>query len=196
MKTAVTAVISAGTFIFILLFSFQNCQNSSPPNETRSQALNSLSTGAAIDLNQESMTSVNFLMSDSKVVHQAGNSYQINYNKKLQIDLKTGEISVTNDLDSQTDSYCLTESLKNELVTILKSSQICKTQPNLPEGQVCTQALRLAYAQVQTQRENFDLGSATDGCGNNAVDLCGDQPNLLKGYIENIKKQYSQLMCQ
>lgn len=188
-------VVGAITAALIILFSFQNCQKPPYPDVISSQNLQSVGSSDKIDLNQEAVDSVSFLVQETKIVTKAGNSYQINYNKILNINLKTGVLSEGSDLGSETVNYCLTESLKNELVSILKSSQVCRTQPSLPAGVVCTQAVKLPYAQVFTSREQFDLGSASDGCGSNGVDLCDDQSNFLKAYIEALNKQYQQMVC-
>jgi len=191
-----TAAFSSVLGVLILLFSFQNCQNSQPSDEINEKALNSVGVAAnSIDLNQEAMERVDFIIPASKVVSQANHTYQINYNKILKIDIKTGAILESSDLDATTATYCLSESLKNKLMSILNSSQICKASPNLPAGTMCSQVMRPPYAQLLTNREQYDLGSATDSCGNNSVDLCGDQANLLKIYIENFKNQYKQLLC-
>lgn len=192
MKSAAASSIIA---VFILLFSFQNCQNPPHPDEVSGQALNAVGISNSIELNQEALQSISFIINDFKIITKAGNTYQLNYNKTLQIDLKTGTILETSDIDNETVKYCLNESLKNELVSILKSSQVCKSQPNLPEGTVCSQVMKLPYAQLFTDKVQYDLGSATDGCGSSSIDLCGDQSNLLKAYIENLKKQYQQMIC-
>lgn len=192
MKTAVASSIAA---TFILLISFQNCQKPPHPDEINGQPIRAVASSSKIDLNQEAVLSVNFVVQDTKVITKAGNSYQINYNKILQIDLKTGIISESSDLSSEILTYCLTEALRNELVSILKSSQVCKLQQNLPAGTVCSQVMKMAYAQVFTTREHYDLGAASDGCGSNSMDLCDNQSSLLKGYIEAVKKQYQQLAC-
>lgn len=196
MKIALVSTIGAA---LILLISFQNCQKPPYADEINSQVLNAIGSSGSdynkVDLNQEAVDSINFLIQDSQIVSRAGKTYQINYNKTLQINLKTGNILESSDLSGETAHYCLTEALKNELIAILKSSQVCKKQQNSPAGSVCTQVMKLPYAQVMTSREQFDLGSASDGCGNNSIDLCESQPDLLKGYIEAIKKQYQQLVC-
>ncbi|MEK6628084.1 MAG: hypothetical protein AABY53_05620 [Bdellovibrionota bacterium] len=183
---AASSIIAA----FILFFSFQNCQPLPGADEVSA-------TGVLkrIELNQEDLQSINFIINDSKVVTKAGNTYQLNYNKTLQLDLKTGIILETSDIDSETGRYCLNEILTDEVISILKTSEICQTLPNLPEGTVCSQVVKLPYAQLLTDKEQYDLGAANDGCGSNSIDLCGDQSNLLKAYIENLKKQYQQMSC-
>lgn len=192
MKTAIGSLIVA---VFIILFSFQNCQKPPHPDEISGQALSSVRSTDKIDLSQLALNSVNFIVQDTQVVTKAGNSYQVNYNKTLQIDLKTGVITESSDLSAETFSYCLNTGLKNELISILKSSQVCKNQPKLPTGTVCTQVIKLPYAQLFTSGEQFDLGSSSDGCGSNSIDLCENQSDSLKGYIEALKKQYKQLAC-
>lgn len=189
----VSLVVATAT----ILFSFQNCQKPPHPDEINTQALNTVSAATSmVDLGQESVVSLDIFIPDSKIVTKAGNSYQINYNLILKIDLVTGQMVETSDLDSQASTYCLSEQLRNELISILKSSQVCQTQPQLSDDVVCSQAIQSPYAQVFTSKSQYDLGTASDGCGHNLIDLCGDQSSMLKAYIENIKKNYKQLICK
>jgi hypothetical protein len=187
-------VIGGLAVVLTLLLSFQNCQKPPHPDEINQVSLN-LNTAQKIDLNQEVVDSVNLIFQDSKVVSKAGHNYQVLYNKTLNVDLKTGVIVESSDIDSSTANYCLTQALKNELVSIIKASQVCRTGVDQNNQQVCGQAIQLPYAQLITSREQFNLGSASDTCGNNSIDLCEDQPNLLKGYILSLKNSYKQLTC-
>jgi hypothetical protein len=177
-----------------LLLSFQNCQKPPHPDEINLVSLNA-ELSQKVDLNQEMLDKVSLVFQDSKIVTKAGHSYQVLFSKTLQIDLSSGVILESSDIDSTTAHYCLTEDIKNELVSILKASQICKSGPAQNNQQVCGQSIQLPYAQVLTSRETFDLGSASDTCGNNSVDLCDEQPILLKGFIQSLKAQYKQLTC-
>ncbi len=193
MKYITAAVAS----LFVLLFSFQNCQKSPSAEDVTIPAVN-ISVGnstAKVDLNQQIINNISFILQDSKVVTQAGNTYQINYFKTLQIDLNTGLLAESSDLDAQVNNYCLTNALKNELLSILKASQICQSGVNSSGNRMCSQMVKMPYAQLQTSTAQFNLGSATDSCDSNLVDLCGDQPSLLKGFIASLKNQYKQLNC-
>ncbi|MEQ1722301.1 MAG: hypothetical protein ABL930_03940 [Pseudobdellovibrio sp.] len=180
--------------ILTLLLSFQNCQKPPHADEINQVSLGS-SAAQKVDLNQEVIGSVNLIFEDSKIVTKAGHSYQVLYNKTLKVDLNTGVIVESSDINSNTANYCLNEELKSELVSILKASQVCKSGSVTSSQEVCGQAIQLPYAQLITSREQFDLGSASDTCGNNSVDLCEDQPSLLKGYIQNLKAIYKQQSC-
>lgn len=186
-------VASVAISVLVLLISFQNCQKPPYPDELNSSNISTFSNRA--DLGLESIRVVGFIVPATQTVIKAGNTYQINYNKVLTIDVNTGVITESSDIAATTAEFCLTAALKNELISILKSSQVCTRQPSLPAGTMCSQVLKLAYAQVVTSNAQYELGSASDGCGSNSIDLCDDQPNVLKGYIEAIKNQYQQLSC-
>lgn len=190
MKKEVVSILAA---VFVLLVSFQNCQKPPYPDELNSSNVNAFSNRT--DLGLEAIQGVVFIIPATQTVVKAGNSYQINYNKVLTIDITTGVIAESSDIAATTAEFCLNSALRNELVSILKSSQVCKKQPVLPPGTMCSQVLKLAYARVVTSKAQYELGSASDGCGSNSIDLCDDQPNILKGYIEAIKNQYQQLTC-
>jgi hypothetical protein len=192
MKLVAISVIS----FFVILFSFQNCQKSPHPDEINGNLkLNNNSLDGKIDLDKEKVSSLSVFVEDQKPVTRAGNTITIKYNKTLLVDLDSGFITESNDLDSNTANYCLTDDLKNELTTILNSAQICKSEPTSGTDVVCTQALIPAYAQIFTSQDQYDLGSASDGCGNNKVDLCGEQAQILKSYLANLKNQYPSLTC-
>ena len=189
-------VLASLVMVFVLLFSFQNCQKTPFPDEINGQNFNSTNQ-EKVDLSSESMESINFLIEATDTInHPSGHTYQVKYFKNLQIDLVTGIILESSDLNSNTANYCLTDELREELVHILSASQVCTTQPDIPANTVCTQVMKTPYAQLVTLKQQFDLGSASNGCGSNSVDLCGEQANLLKGYMISLKQQYQQLSCQ
>lgn len=192
MKTAWTLAVSG----FILLISFQNCQKPPHPDEIAGQNLYSSGTVNKVDLNQESVQTANFMVPDLKsVTHSSGNVYQVKYNKILNIDLASGAITETSDYDSSSRSFCLSDDMKDELVSLLKSSQVCQMGRQSAAGQVCDQSVRVAYAEIVTDREQYNLGWASDGCGNNSVDLCADQATHLKAYIQALNSQYESMSC-
>ena len=190
MKKEVASIFAS---VLILLISFQNCQK--PPYADEINGANIDAYSNSVDLGREVIQKVGFAFAATQTLIKAGNSYQVNYNKVLTIDVNSGAIIESSDIAPTKSDYCLSAALKNELVSILKSSQVCTRQPVLPAGTMCTQVLKLPYAQVVTAKAQYELGSATDGCGSNSVDLCDDQANILKGYIEALKKQYQQLSC-
>lgn len=185
-------LVTAITTLFVLLFSFQNCQKTAFQDEVNSQSI----VSDKVDLKDESVESINFLIEDVQNVVQSGHTYQVKYFKKLQVDLQSGIILETSDINQETDQYCLTANLKDELFNILNSSQVCTTQPELPPDTMCTQVMKMQYAELITSKQQFNLGSASNGCGSNAIDLCGDSAALLKNFSESLKKEYKNLACQ
>lgn len=182
--------------VFTLLFSFQNCQKSPQSEDVLTQFLSAKPEGSEADLSQASIEALDVITKDSKVmVSQSGHNIQLIYDVVLKINLKTGLMTELNEQSSGAVQYCLTQSLRDELVTLLKSSYVCKTQPEIDPSVLCTQVLQPEYARVYTTQNQYNLGSATDGCGHNKIDLCGEQADLLKGFIANLKVNYKQMTC-
>ena len=187
--------------VFFLTFAFQNC--SQPPqatqkNESVTNSFNleiSNSLANKINLNEESIENVLLYFEEIKKIEKSGNLFSIKFNKLLTLNLGSNQIIESNDLDSNTQIFCLTDELKSELLSLLNASQICKSQPVLEEGQACAKNIISPYAEVITNAHVYELGYASDSCGHDAVDLCGDQPQLLAGYITNLKNIYTQLSC-
>lgn len=185
--------------LFVLLITFQNCQKALHPDEISgnvSQSSTALNSVSKVDLGQESVDTVQFLVPDTKVVSKAGNNYQVNYNKILDINLQSGVLTETSDLDSASVSYCLPDSVKEELLSIIKSSQVCQTPQQESSGEVCIQSVTQAYASVFTSNNQFDLGFSSSPCSGSRTDLCGEQSDVLKGFIASLKSQYHNYNCQ
>ncbi len=106
----------------------------------------------------------------------------------------TGEFHVI-DQSAQTDrKYCLSESLKENVTSLLSSSSVCKGGYKVTEGLVCAQALIEGYASIITNRDSFHLGSATDSCGSNSVDLC-EGSDQLKNWFNSVKVGLAGMGC-
>ena len=181
-------------FVLAIIFSFQNCQKAPHVDEISSMHLSSShASSSKINLSSEQVQQIDVLIEEKETITRGGNTYDLMVNKMLEIDLKTGVFQVVSDLGGTPARYCLTESFKNELVSILKTSQICKSET--VKDRICAQVIKPAYAQILTDVGQYDLGQSADSCGSESNDLCGDQAKMLKGFIATLKTQYKTLNC-
>lgn len=176
------------------VLAFQNCQQAPHPNELAKTDQNVDGNAVKVDLQGEKISAIHFLFSENEKVFRSSGSYQVDVNKTMKVYLPSGEIDLISDLDSKTQRFCLTETLTNEVLHILKTSQVCK-KPDPAPGQVCTMVVKLPYAEIIAEKETFSLGGASDGCGSNSFDLCGDQASLLQGFIASVKANYKSFSC-
>lgn len=172
-------------------FAFQNCQKAPAPDDLSN---NSILSDDQVNLSDLKLKEIDLNIDESQTVVRNSGSYQIIVNKVFKINLETGHILVSSDLDLVQNEFCLTEDLKNELNSILKSSQICKTGESKP-GVLCAQAIQPGYAELITEKETYKLGYSSDGCGSNGFDLCGEQKNIIKAYIASVKANYKSFIC-
>lgn len=149
-----------------------------------------------IALADEKVNAVDFVVSENQIVSKNGRMISLIYNKTFEIDLATGKILVETDFEPGQKVYCLTDELKTEIESILKVATICKSDSYRPIDQVCSQVLKKPYAKILTEKNQFELGSATDGCGTGAVDLCGDEPLMLKGFVSHLNNKLATLVCK
>lgn len=171
---------------------FQNCQQVPHPDDLSNAG--DQKSANKIDLKGHKISEISLLFLENETVSRNSGSYQVQVNKTLKISLPSGTIAVSSDLDNQVVNYCLTETLTNEVIEILKTSQICKN-PDPAPGQVCTMALKLPYAEIFTEKETYSLGGASDGCGTNGMDLCGEQAAVLQGFVASVKTNYKSFAC-
>ncbi len=190
------SVIIISTIAIVALFSFQNCgKTNSFHSELAGRDIN-LSLGVektnVLDLN---IGATQFYLSDSKVVTQAGHTYQLNFKKILEINLDSGYLVESTDIDSTSKQFCLPQNILTDLMTLLNSAQICREKLNLPADTVCALVYTEPYAKLLSDREDINLGVASDSCGNNKTDLCGQTKVQLLDLIKTINQNYSAYNC-
>ena len=179
--------------LVVVVFCFQNCQKN--PTANGMTSISSSQAQGKVNLQDENVSQIDFLIQENETVTRVSRTYQLVVNKTLKINLTSGVFQVVSDLGGAAAEYCLTNSLKDELVSLLKSSQICKSEA-VSSGQVCAQVVKRPYAQVLTDINQYDLGGASDSCGSNSQDLCGSQASMLQGYLAALKSQYKNLICR
>ncbi len=182
----------------LVLFSFQNCQKSPAPDELQfySKSVQLQPAGSTnINLAGQKLNTFEFVGRENEQTEKNGTVFTIVTDKIYQFDFFTGKMTSESEFTQVQKHYCLTESLKSELIGILKASSICAITKTVAENQVCTQSLQTGYAKVTTNQAQYNLGAATDGCGSHSVDLCDDNANLLKGFISHLKSQLNSLGC-
>jgi hypothetical protein len=172
------------------LFAFQNCNK----NPSADSLQNQNPSVSRFNLPVADISSVSFYVPDVTTVSKAGKTYSLKYNKTLKINFDTGEILELNDFNSDKATYCMPEDLLQELKSIIETSQVCKA-PAQSSDQVCTQVYQSPYCDVAVGDDITALGSATDGCGNNSIDLCEDQDDVLKAFIQKLNSSYTTYSC-
>lgn len=187
-------VLTLAGLAVIGVFAFQNC------NKVPGAADAAGSSGQDSNVSRSSVpisdvTKISFYIPDIQTVNKSGNKFSVKFNKTLSLDMKTWEIVESNDYNNNTATYCMPSDMQTELTGIMSSSEICKSQPELSPDQVCTQVMKLPYAEMNMGDESLGLGSATDGCGSNSVDLCDEQAEILKAYIEKLNSSYTSFQC-
>lgn len=114
----------------------------------------------------------------------------------IDLNLENGNLYIA--YGSKNSDYCVNFDKIHELKLLIDSSEICRKQPSVPPGQVCSMAFKIPYAIITYQDENQALlGSATDGCGSNGVDLCSSQrKQQLVALLDDIYSHLDQYNCQ
>lgn len=190
-------------FVGLLLFGYQNCSVSTEPKwaqngntvsgtSTTFGASGSSSTTQTWFGQQSNVQKISFYDRESV---SATNSKIVNVETRYVIDFNTGLIQLLDAEEKFIRNYCLNEKLKTDLTHILYGSKVCKTNPQFPEGTVCAEIFKMPYAEVETDNDVVPLGSASNSCGSNSIDLCDDQASVLKNWFKNLKSQLEQLDC-
>ncbi|OFZ31653.1 MAG: hypothetical protein A2622_03490 [Bdellovibrionales bacterium RIFCSPHIGHO2_01_FULL_40_29] len=193
------------TFIvgFFILFSFQNCQNPPHMDEINSLSTNSqMTTGdsSKVSLASERLREIQLYMQVSEQSVRNGKTFsmvgQQIYSFQFENNGLSNSFSVKSESTGVSQFYCLSESLKNELQLILNSASVCKAEDSNQPDQVCAAVMKPGYGQIITESNQYDLGAATDSCGNNSVDLCDSEGDLLKGFTQHLSSQLANLVCE
>jgi hypothetical protein len=178
---------------FLLIFGYQNCQKAN--FDPAASGVEFSTQKQVIPLSEESVEGLQFKSNKAVQVVNGGSSYSVIKSFLYDFDLSTGEINVVDQQSQASERYCLTEAMKSQLQVLIQNSSVCKDGDVAFGGQVCAQVIQEGYANLITNRDHFRLGSSTDSCGSNRVDLC-DGSIELKNWFESIKPVLSSLSCQ
>lgn len=183
---------------FLLIFGYQNCQKSSfdtaATNLKNPSESVTTQDGQTIVLANESLQGLQFKSSVVSQVPHGSTTVSLVKDLLYNFDLANGEFHVI-DQGAQTDlKYCLSENLKSQVNSLLSASSVCKGGSKVVDGVVCTQAIQEGYANIITNRDEIHLGSASDGCGSNAVDLCEGSTEL-KAWFSGVQASLGSLSC-
>ncbi len=187
--------------IILLIFGYQNCarQNLASNSDANSKSSGSISNDVqqVIPLAGEKLEQVKFLVEEVVMAANGPTTKYTTIQKSMhEVDLSSGIVYITtagqNDLVAV--KYCLTPDLLREINGLLYSDSICKSSHQLIDGQVCSQVKKPPYALLVTSRETFELGSASDSCGTQQIDLCHNS-GAVKNWFSKIKAQSTSLSC-
>ncbi len=183
---------------FLLIFGFQNCQNSNFDSATGASVDPSMSVSfrdeKSIVLADENLQRLQFKAEEVVQVPHVSTSFSLIKSFIYDFDLSNGDFDIV-DSDTQSHTkYCLTEEMKAQVNAILNGDLICKKKSQVQEGTVCAQVISTGYSTLVTHRDEFHLGSSSDSCGSNSIDLCANKDQL-KIWFSNVQAHLSSLSC-
>lgn len=112
----------------------------------------------------------------------------------LRINLSTGAIELVDRGDSSVlASRCLSLNSRDEVMAILRSSQLCEQGRS---DKLCAQRYTPEYANLVANGKVIPLGEEFDSCGSGKKDLCGDSASVLKGFIGFVKSNWQDMTCE
>ncbi|MCC2677617.1 MAG: hypothetical protein K0R29_193 [Pseudobdellovibrio sp.] len=188
-------IVSLTGLAIVAVFAFQNCNI--PPKAGEVAAEGSQKAQATrIDMVAADISKVSFYMKEAQTMTRSGKSFSVMMRKQLSFDMATGVLTETFEDTKTSRTFCPPDTMKNELGAMLEDSQVCKWGHVSDPGEMCSMALILPYAEVTTGQEMWALGSATDGCGNNAIDLCDSRGDVLKQWAADMNQTYSNYTCK
>lgn len=190
-------------FAFCLVLGFQNC---SPHQLSDVHSASSLNNPAEvtpvekIDVSQTEILEVPesaYLEAQLQSAIQQSKPNSSFASHHLEIDVKTGVIHVvdqSNEVVSEVQ-YCLSSSDVSELRTILDSAKVCEDSAVVDEQINCTMDYQFPYAKLHLPESEIALGESMSGC-HKGPDLCGEQKDMLQGFLANLQSQLSSKKCE
>jgi hypothetical protein len=180
---------------FIISFSSFQYYNKSKSQKTG--AYSDYAVTELSELNQKNLLSGVFYVDAVKTLQKSNYSYQVKHQKNLTLNLQSGKILEKNDLDSEERIFCLGAESLQDLNALLQNAKVCKfDKKDSSDAVICTQVVRLAYFELMTSAENYQLGFASDGCATTTVDLCDESQKVkLSDLIQKIGKSYAEKKC-
>lgn len=178
--------------IIVLFFSYQNCsqQNFDEVALQKSQSQSEAQSLADLQVQQ-----LKFFTEQNSEVQKGTQKFYVKTKKNYVLDPDSGVLAEHDQATGDLATYCLSNELLSEVRAIVMQSSVCRGGPAAPEGVMCAQVIQEPYAELVTENDIIELGSASDACGSNKIDLCEDQSSVLKNWIESVRSQLPSLTC-
>ena len=174
----------------VIVLSYQNCyqpKKSDVPLTVQS---------VGIKLAEENIQKITFLNTENVTVEKNSKVFTLVSQITYSIDYNTGALIKKVATSPEQEEYCISETLFSELKNIINLSSVCKKELQPDSQRVCTEIYQPGYALVVTNRDEFDLGSSSDGCGSVQINLCAStSEDMLKGWFQAVRNQLPQLNC-
>lgn len=179
--------------VIVLFFSYQNCSQ-----KNLSAPLAQKSLDAQIEsqsLSDLQVQQVKFYTEQNSEMQKGSRKFLVKTKKNYVLDPETGILAENEQASGDLNTYCLSHELLIEIRSLISRSSICRGGQVTQPQEVCAQVILEPYAELVTVSDVIQLGSASDACGSNKVDLCEDQSTVLKNWIETVRSQLPQLTC-
>lgn len=178
--------------VIVLLFSYQNCshQNFHDKNVSATQSKVEVQSLSEMQVQQ-----VKFFVEQNSEIQKGSHKLFIKTKKNYVLDPDSGVLAELDQPTGDLKTYCLSHELLLEVRSIISRASVCRGGPVVDSQVACAQVILEPYAEIVTANDVIQLGSASDACGSNKVDLCEDHSSDLKQWIEQVRVQLPQLGC-
>ncbi|AZZ35723.1 hypothetical protein CIK05_02545 [Bdellovibrio sp. qaytius] len=187
MKMKITAVVF---LVITLMFSYQNCSQKQFTAETSQNSKDVVVSQSLTDLQ---VLNFKFSVDQDSEIQKGSHKFYVKTKKHYSLDAGSSVLAENDEVTNALNTYCLTTELVEEVHAIFAKSSVCRGGKSTAEA--CAQVMVEPYAELSTANEVIRLGSASDACGSNKVDLCEDQSSLLRGWIQTVRSELPNLHC-
>ena len=182
--------------IIVFCASFFSLQYFTQNNTNKSDEYGDYLITEIANLSEKNLLSAVIFFEDVQTLKKGQFSYQVKYQKNLNLNLQSGKVIEKNDLNNEQKVFCLSSESMQMLNSLLGQATICKFEKKQSTGQVCAQVVKPAYMDVLTSTENYQLGYASDSCAQSFIDLCDkDFQFKLHDLIKKISNSYAEKTC-
>lgn len=176
--------------VIVLFFSYQNCSQQKLSDEPSQKALNKVDSQ---NLSELQVQNLKFYTEKDSEIQKGAHKFYVKTKTLYSLDTESGVLAEHDQAADTLNTYCLNAELLTEVRMIISNSSVCRSGPSTAEA--CAQVITEPYAELTTSNDVIQLGSASDACGSNKIDLCDEQANILRGWIESVHSQLPQLGC-
>ena len=176
--------------VLVLLFSYQNCSRNNFGDQALQQSENKVEGQSLADMQVQQ---VKFYTEKNSEMQKGSHKFTVKTKLNYVLDPESGVLAEHDQATGDLKTYCLSHELLLDVRSIISKSSVCQSGPSATEA--CAQVIQEPYAELVTANDVIQLGSASDACGSNRVDLCEDQSSVLRGWIDSVRSQLPQLGC-
>jgi hypothetical protein len=184
-------ILIFGILLSFVIVSYQNCAKL---QREGSYSINNSSQNSTVTFlfGLDQLNSLSLL----KMTNDGYGPYVYNVNASTGVvEKRYYEIDPNDPANQVLGTFCLSDEMKDQLRDMMNSVSVCLYQNEVAPGEMCTQEYRYPHTLVQQTGSTYKLGEASSGCPPTSYDICENQIDNYRQFVNQFLSRVETQSC-